>query len=112
MKKPLTPSCVKTIIKVTQKTEICLLACSLEKLLFTFPIRRKGWPVPASTVFGIPILCQEKSKRFDGEVKLQSDAVKWGRPGTAGVTFFIYNWSKPGKKEEGTREIQMFTFYI
>lgn len=66
MKKPLTPSCVKTIIKTAQKPEIRLFAFSLEKVLFPFPISRKGWPVPASTVFGIPILYQEKPKGMMG----------------------------------------------
>jgi len=42
------------------------LAFFLEKILFTFPVQRKGWPVPASMVFGMAIAYQEKPKGMIG----------------------------------------------
>lgn len=67
---------------------------------------------PSQHSFWNPNSLSRELQRFDGEVKLQSDAVKWGRPGTAGVTFLFVTGASQEKKDEGTREIQMFAFYI
>lgn len=88
-----------------QKTEISLLALLFsEKVPFTFPVRRKGWPVPASTVFGISLWIKRspkvwwggetaKAMQLNGEVQPQ---LRWPS---------LFFWNRPGKKQEGTREI-------
>lgn len=81
-----------------QKPDICLWHF-LEKVLLTFPTRRKGCPVPARALFGILNLYWEKPKGMMGRVEI----TEWCRH--SWVDLFLFPWNRPGKKQERTRKI-------